>query len=74
MTPDVAGDLVVAVNGENRSLTPGITVAGLLAEMRISATRVAVEYNREILPKELYARTILSNGDRLEVVQFVGGG
>jgi thiamine biosynthesis protein ThiS len=49
-------------------------VATLLASLGIDPRKVAVERNREIVPKSLYERTALGAGDALEVVQFVGGG
>jgi thiamine biosynthesis protein ThiS len=69
------GSIEVRVNGESRVLPPGCSVEALLRELGIgSPARVAVEFNREILPKSRYAETELSDGDRIEVVQFVGGG
>ena len=64
----------VRVNGEDRVVPPSTSVADLLGELGVSIPRVAVEFNREILPKPSYASTILREDDRLEVVQFVGGG
>jgi thiamine biosynthesis protein ThiS len=64
----------VRVNGEERSLPVGTRVRDLLAMLEVSTPRVAVERNREILPKASYASTSLEEGDELEVVEFVGGG
>ncbi|HEY7862949.1 MAG TPA: sulfur carrier protein ThiS [Thermoanaerobaculia bacterium] len=64
----------VRVNGEERLLPPATTVAGLLQQLGVSTPRVAVERNREIVPKARYADTRLADGDDLEVVEFVGGG
>jgi sulfur carrier protein len=64
----------VRVNGEDRELPEGATVASLLRELGIATPRVAVERNREIVPKAEYASTSLTSGDALEVVEFVGGG
>ncbi len=69
-----ASEIRVRVNGEVRTLPPEARVADLLAELGIATPRVAVEYNREILPKARYDETVLKDGDDLEVVQFVGGG
>jgi len=52
----------------------GATVAGLIEKLRVSTPRVAVERNREIVPKAAYSTTALVEGDDLEVVEFVGGG
>jgi len=70
----VAGSVRVRVNGEDRELPPGATVARLLQELGIGTPRVAVERNREIVSKAEYATTELTSGDALEVVEFVGGG
>jgi len=64
----------VRVNGEERALAASTSVADLLKELGVSHARVAVEFNREILPKPSYPDTLLRDGDSLEVVQFVGGG
>ena len=70
----VAGSVRVRVNGEERELPEGATVATLLGDLGIGTPRVAVERNREIVPKAEYASTALQPGDALEVVEFVGGG
>jgi thiamine biosynthesis protein ThiS len=61
------------VNGEPTTMEGG-TVAELLRLLGIEPERVAVELNREILPKARYGTTALSDGDRIEIVNFVGGG
>ncbi|HEY5974685.1 MAG TPA: sulfur carrier protein ThiS [Geobacteraceae bacterium] len=63
----------VIVNGEPRTITP-MSVQELLASLAIDPRRVAVELNMDILPKGAYAATLLNDGDRLEIVHFVGGG
>jgi len=55
-------------------LPEGSSIASLLEKLSVSAPRVAVERNREIVAKADYASTRLSEGDELEVVEFVGGG
>ena len=62
------------VNGEAASAADGATVGALLEQMGLPQKGVAVERNREIVPKSLYATTRLAEGDRIEIVQFVGGG
>jgi thiamine biosynthesis protein ThiS len=62
------------VNGEWSPAGPDETVAALLERLRIDPRRVAVERNLEILPRTRYAETRLADGDRIEIVQFVGGG
>lgn len=64
----------VVINGEMRQLTDGTTVGQLLEELQIPVTRVAVERNLEIVPKAGYAEQTLQDGDRIEIVHFVGGG
>jgi len=62
------------VNGEERQVGPSTTVRQLLASLGLSETLVAVERNEEIVPRAQHACTELNEGDRVEVVQFVGGG
>ena len=64
----------IRVNGEAREVTEATTLAGLLAELKMPAARVAVERNREVVRRDAYAATRLSDGDILEIVQLVGGG
>lgn len=64
----------IVVNGEPREVTPGATVLDLLSEMDRHPRTVAVEYNGDILPRERYGETELTEGDRLEIVGFVQGG
>jgi sulfur carrier protein len=70
--PDLAVE--ISVNGKPRQVPPGTTVAGLIAELGLAGKPVAVEKNREIVPKARHATTTLAAGDRLELVTFVGGG
>ncbi|MGH9440893.1 MAG: sulfur carrier protein ThiS [Thermoanaerobaculia bacterium] len=71
---ETAGAVRVRINGEERVLSPSMSVADLLKDLGISVPRVAVEFNREILPKRSYGETLLREDDRIEIVQFVGGG
>jgi sulfur carrier protein len=64
----------IVVNGETRSVAEGTTVTGLIAELGFADRRVAIERNREVVPRAQHATTVLAAGDRLEVVTFVGGG
>ncbi len=64
----------IFLNGEARSLSAGVTVAGLLKDLGIEARKVAVERNLEIVPKSAFETTQLKDGDRLEIVHFIGGG
>jgi sulfur carrier protein len=64
----------IRVNGEERRFPAGTRILELLSQLGVSTPRVAVERNREILPKAKYESTTLEEGDELEVVEFVGGG
>ncbi len=64
----------LTVNGETREAPEEATIADLLASLEIEGARVAVERNLEIAPKSLWGEIALQDGDRLEIVQFVGGG
>jgi thiamine biosynthesis protein ThiS len=66
--------LSIRVNGELRDVAPGLTIAGLLAELSLRPDRVAVEMNRAIVKQPLWAETEVPPGAELEIVQFVGGG
>ena len=70
----MSAPVVVRVNGEERRFPSGLTISALLGELEVSTPRVAVERNREIVPKAFYASTHIEEGDELEVVEFVGGG
>ena len=63
----------ITVNGEEQATDPK-TVLGYLVEIGIDPRRVAVELNLDILKKVEYATTMLNEGDKVEIVQFVGGG
>lgn len=66
--------MLIMINGESRDLTPGLTVAGLLQDLGIDNRKVAVERNLEIVPKSAFTTTEVQDGDRLEIVHFIGGG
>ena len=70
----MSAELAITVNGAAMRLPAGASVADLLERLRVSTPRVAVERNREILPKAEYIRTALADGDVFEVVELVGGG
>lgn len=67
-------DLRLTVNGEARSATPGTTVSGLLRAMGVDPARVAVERNQDVVPRKTWAEAALADGDKIEIVAFVGGG
>ena len=64
----------IRVNGEIRAVDNGSSVSELLEALELRPGRVAVELNRDVLDRELWAKTTLNAGDTLEIVQFVGGG
>ncbi|MEQ8664321.1 MAG: sulfur carrier protein ThiS [Rhodospirillales bacterium] len=64
----------ITVNGESRTLDDAVTLEQLLGEIGLDARKVAVERNREIVPKSTYGDTVLGDGDALEIVHFIGGG
>lgn len=64
----------VIVNDEPRALGDGATVADLVSALGLGPRRIAVEVNLAIVPRAEYARTSLRDGDRIEVIHFVGGG
>ena len=64
----------IRVNGEEREIADGLSLARLLEELQIRAGRVVVELNRNIVSREAHGSTLLKEGDALEIVHFVGGG
>jgi thiamine biosynthesis protein ThiS len=64
----------LTVNGETRSFQGPPNVAALVVELGLDARKVAVERNLEIVPKSAYAATAIADGDRIEIVHFIGGG
>jgi len=64
----------VIINGETRTVADGTTVAQLIVELGLGDRRVAVERNREVVPRAQHGSTVLAAGDRVELVTFVGGG
>jgi thiamine biosynthesis protein ThiS len=66
--------ITLHVNGAPMDAPAGTTVAGLLTLIGLNARKIAVERNREIVPRSTYATTILQPGDAMEIVHFIGGG
>jgi thiamine biosynthesis protein ThiS len=62
------------INGETRNFPDQFTLASLIAYLDMKSDRVAVELNREIAPRDRWSQIALKDGDRLEIVHFVGGG
>ncbi|HEX9256102.1 MAG TPA: sulfur carrier protein ThiS [Candidatus Angelobacter sp.] len=66
--------MTLHINGEQRDFSDGLTVAVLVAQLGMKPDRIAVELNLEIIPRTQWETTTLKNGDKLELVHFVGGG
>lgn len=64
----------VTINGEPRDLEGPLTVAGLLDLLGLAGGKVAVERNLEIVPRSTYGEVAVADGDRYEIVRFIGGG
>lgn len=64
----------ILLNGELADAADGSTVDSLLTKLGISRERVAVELNADIIPKANYGQQLLCDGDKIEIVHFVGGG
>lgn len=74
MATGVEVKMQITLNGETRQIAPGMTLKALVETLGGDPRGVAIERNLEIVPKSEHAETLLEDGDRLEVVQFVGGG
>jgi len=73
----IAKKMKLHINGDQRAFADipnPLTLAALVEVLGMKADRVAVELNRDIVPRDHWAETVLNEGDRLEIVHFVGGG
>ncbi|MBU1193120.1 MAG: sulfur carrier protein ThiS [Gammaproteobacteria bacterium] len=66
--------LQIIVNGDPRTVDPGLTAAQLVELLDLGGRRLAMEINREILPRSQYGEHQLRDGDQIEIVQAIGGG
>lgn len=66
--------MTVTINGERREVPDGLTVAELVSHLGLVSGRVAIERNREILPRDRWPAAPVAAGDAFEIVHFVGGG
>ena len=64
----------LTINGEGREFESLSTLTDLIAQLGMKSDRVAIELNRELVPRKNWASTSISDGDKLEIVHFVGGG
>ena len=71
---DLKESIGIRVNGDPRRVSAGTSIAGMLSELGLDARKVAVERNREIVPRGSFAEIHISEGDAFEIVHFVGGG
>lgn len=63
------------INGKDHDDLPDdLTVAALIAHLELPERKIAIERNREVVPKSAYAETLLGNHDELEIIHFIGGG
>lgn len=66
--------MTLTINGEDREFTSIGTLSELVSQLGMKPDRVAIELNRELIRRDRWSETKLSNGDKLEIVHFVGGG
>ena len=71
---EIIEPMAIQVNGAPAAVKAGLSVAGLLAQLALDTRKVAVERNREIVPRSQYGETRLAAGDEIEIVHFIGGG
>jgi sulfur carrier protein len=71
---EVTEVIEIIINGEARRVAAGATIKDLMGVLGLGGKPVAVERNREVVPRARHGETVLGDGDRLEVVTFVGGG
>ena len=64
----------IKVNGEAREFSAPMNVLALAELLKLNPKQVAIERNREIVPRSLYGDVALGDGDEIEIVQFIGGG
>lgn len=66
--------MTIRLNGEPFEIAGPVTISALLAELNIDPRIVAVEHNVSVVKRQQYDRTIVRDGDEVEIVRFVGGG
>jgi len=70
----VSDSIELSINGEPRTAPPGCTVDELIASLGLNERRIAVAINRGVVPRSTFDSTRLSAGDRVEILEAVGGG
>jgi sulfur carrier protein len=66
--------ICLTVNGKPHEMPEGTTVGALLAHLGVDTSRVAIERNQDVVPRRTYDAAVLRDGDKIEIVTFVGGG
>ena len=66
--------MTLTVNGESKSVADGLTLAQFVRELGLERNPIAVELNRQVVPRDRHGETRLTDGDRIEIVTLVGGG
>ncbi len=67
-------DMNIHINGQSREVADGLSVSALLDELGYGEKRVAIERNGELVPRSRHGEEMLADGDRIEIVQAIGGG
>ena len=70
----LASPVNVSVNGERKRVPAGLSITRMLAELGLDPQRVAVERNRDVVPRSQLGEVMVEAGDQYEIVHFVGGG
>jgi thiamine biosynthesis protein ThiS len=66
--------LLIQLNGESREVLEGAVLSDLVHELSLAPARIAIEVNQRVVRRDQWERTALAEGDRIEIVHFVGGG
>ncbi len=66
--------IIILINGRTREVATGMTLTTLLDNLDISPKGIAVELNREVVPKTLHPKTTLKKNDTIEIIRMTGGG
>lgn len=64
----------ITINGDDAEFEAPISISALLAALELDARKIAVEHNLSIVPRSQFDRVVIQDGDKLEIVNFVGGG
>ncbi len=66
--------MLIHLNGESREVPERSMLDDLVKDLSLEPTRIAIELNQQVVRRDQWARTTLAEGDRIEIVHFVGGG